>query len=94
MNCEALAVGVAFDVIGRRRYRRRFCIENIEARDAPADASCLFAFNDRTQVIFQDGFSDANTQNGTHATLTANTSGMILLPIWTTERVAANVQQL
>ncbi|CAK4034808.1 ATPase family 2 [Lecanosticta acicola] len=62
-NCEALAPGIAFDVVGRRKFRKRFYIESIEAKNAPTESACLFCFCDNTQLIMP-GAALANVNAG------------------------------
>ncbi|SMQ47660.1 unnamed protein product [Zymoseptoria tritici ST99CH_1A5] len=57
VNCEVLTSGIEFDVVGRRKAKKRFYIENIEAAAAPNDAGVLFTVDDRTEFIFSDGSS-------------------------------------
>ncbi|KXT18589.1 hypothetical protein AC579_9814 [Pseudocercospora musae] len=48
-QCDAVAPGISFDVLGKRKSRRRYYIDSIEATDAP-DAS-LFSNWDNTQLV-------------------------------------------
>lgn len=65
VNCEALAPGIAFDVVGKRKYRKRFYIESIEAQGAPVDSPCLFSLTDDTQLVLPTAVAPQSSANGT-----------------------------
>jgi len=61
-NCEAISVGMTFDVATKKGLKKRFFIEHIEAPGSK-DAATLFTIGDSTNVKIADPVADSSDFN-------------------------------
>ena len=88
MDSDALAPGLSFEVVGAKKFRRRFHIESIESATAPGtDANCLYSVTKDTVIDFSGSSNTRpSTANGTGHTVTNGIVQAVELPGSTGER--------
>ncbi|OQO10868.1 hypothetical protein B0A48_04169 [Cryoendolithus antarcticus] len=62
-NCEALAVGMTFDVSAKKGLRKRYVIDHIEPHDpAHQTGPALYTVGDSTEMVFTQGTESRSTE--------------------------------
>ncbi|OQN95425.1 hypothetical protein B0A48_18440 [Cryoendolithus antarcticus] len=62
-NCEAVAVGMTFDVAAKKGLRKRYFVEHIECHgSAPQSGPALYTVGDSTEFVFTQGMGNRNTE--------------------------------
>ncbi|KAK6439574.1 AAA+-type ATPase [Oleoguttula sp. CCFEE 5521] len=62
-NCEAVAVGMTFDVAAKKGLRKRYFVEHIESHgSAPQSGPALYTVGDSTEMVFTQGTTTRNTE--------------------------------
>nr|OQO26584.1 hypothetical protein B0A51_06775 [Rachicladosporium sp. CCFEE 5018] len=62
-NCEAVAVGMTFDVAAKKGLRKRYFVDHIEPHDtAPMSGPGLYIIGDDTEMVFTQVMTTRNTE--------------------------------
>ncbi|KAK6429114.1 AAA+-type ATPase [Oleoguttula sp. CCFEE 5521] len=62
-NCDAVAVGMAFDVAAKKGLRKRYFVEHIQSHEpAPQSGPALYTIGDSTEMVFTQGMMARNTE--------------------------------